>query len=213
MSIALSQVGFPAASIFGSDAKPSERRRHQRVAVQLLGRYMLSDRQEYPCQVINMSPGSVALVVPVLGVMEERVVCYLDHLGRVEGKIARLFENGFALQVNVPMSKREKLADQLTWLANRQILGMPEDRRHDRIAPRLTRTSITLASGEVHPVKLIDVSLSGAAMQCDAAIPPVGAPVTVGSTPARVVRVSANGIAVEFVRLLPFDRFGEGVVL
>ena len=30
-----------------------ERRKHQRVRVNLLGRYMLSDRQEYPCQVVN----------------------------------------------------------------------------------------------------------------------------------------------------------------
>ena len=30
-----------------------ERRRHQRVRVNLLGRYMLADRTEYPCQVVN----------------------------------------------------------------------------------------------------------------------------------------------------------------
>ena len=35
-----------------------ERRRHQRVRVNLLGRYMMTDRNEYPCQVVNMSPGS-----------------------------------------------------------------------------------------------------------------------------------------------------------
>ncbi|MFL5107382.1 MAG: PilZ domain-containing protein, partial [Xanthobacteraceae bacterium] len=27
-----------------------ERRRHSRMSVALLGRYMLADRQEYPCQ-------------------------------------------------------------------------------------------------------------------------------------------------------------------
>ena len=32
--------------------------------------------------------------------------------------------------------KRDKLAAQLTWLANRSTLGLPEDRRHDRIVPR-----------------------------------------------------------------------------
>jgi hypothetical protein len=35
-----------------------ERRRHQRVRVNLLGRYMLPDRREYPCQVSNMSPAA-----------------------------------------------------------------------------------------------------------------------------------------------------------
>ena len=34
-----------------------ERRRFQRVKVHLLGRYMLPDRREFPCQIINMSPG------------------------------------------------------------------------------------------------------------------------------------------------------------
>ena len=33
-----------------------ERRRFQRVRVNLLGRYMLADRREFPCQVTDMSP-------------------------------------------------------------------------------------------------------------------------------------------------------------
>ena len=44
-----------------------DRRRYQRVGVNLLGRFMLEDRQEYPCQTQNISPGSVAIVTPVLG--------------------------------------------------------------------------------------------------------------------------------------------------
>jgi c-di-GMP-binding flagellar brake protein YcgR len=42
-----------------------ERRRHQRVKVSLLGRYMLADRREYPCQITDMSPGGMALIAPV----------------------------------------------------------------------------------------------------------------------------------------------------
>ena len=44
-----------------------ERRRYQRVRVNLLGRYMLADRREFPCQVVNMSPGGMALIAPVSG--------------------------------------------------------------------------------------------------------------------------------------------------
>ena len=54
-----------------------ERRRFQRVRVNLLGRYMLSDRREYPCQVIDMSPGGMALVTPVRGQVSERVIAYV----------------------------------------------------------------------------------------------------------------------------------------
>ena len=42
-----------------------ERRRFQRVRVDLLGRYMLPDRREFPCQVVNMSPGGMAVLAPV----------------------------------------------------------------------------------------------------------------------------------------------------
>src|SRR6476620_2718133 len=101
-----------------------ERRRHQRVKVNLLGRYMLSDRREFPCQVINMSPGGIAMAAPVLGFPGERVIAYVDHLGRLEGKIARMIDNGFAMSISATPRKRDKLASQLTWLANRQILTM-----------------------------------------------------------------------------------------
>ena len=50
------------------------RRRHQRVKVNLLGRYMLPDRREFPCQVVNMSPGGMALIVPVSGQPGDRII-------------------------------------------------------------------------------------------------------------------------------------------
>src|SRR5487761_2554649 len=96
-----------------------ERRRHQRVKVSLLGRYMLADRREFPCQTIDMSPGGLALFAPVKGKDGERVIAYIDQIGRVEGQIVRQLDNGFALRMTMTLIKREKLADQLTWLANR----------------------------------------------------------------------------------------------
>ena len=90
MALAQRQSIWPSAE---------ERRRFQRVKVHLLGRYMLADRREFPCQVINMSPGGVAMLAPGIGNVGERVVAYLDHIGRVEGKITRLFDNGFAMTV------------------------------------------------------------------------------------------------------------------
>ena len=181
-----------------------ERRRHQRVRVAVLGRYMLENRQEFPCQTIDMSPGGVALVAPVRGQVDERVICYIDQIGRIEGKVARLFETGFALALSVPLLKREKLADQLTWLGNRHALGMPEDRRHVRVPPRNPRATLRLPDGREVPVRLIDVSVSGAAFTAEVN-PPVGTPVTLGQTPALVVRGFKGGAAVEFARAFSTD--------
>src|SRR5499427_10038367 len=139
-----------------------ERRRFQRVRVNLLGRYMLSDRNEYPCQVANMSPGGMALIAPVSGQEGERVIAYIDHLGRLEGKIARLYQNGFAMTIAATPRKRDMLAAQLTWLANRHILNLPEDRRHGRFVPKVTMARLIMPNGFNIGVRIIDISLSGA---------------------------------------------------
>src|SRR5438552_16458697 len=91
----------------------NERRRFQRVRVNLLGRYMLADRREFPCQVQDMSPGGMSLVAPVSGKEGERVVAYIDHLGRLEGPIVRVVQNGFAMTIAATARKRDKLAAQL----------------------------------------------------------------------------------------------------
>ncbi|HEY7242677.1 MAG TPA: PilZ domain-containing protein [Xanthobacteraceae bacterium] len=177
-----------------------ERRRFQRVRVNLLGRYMLPDRREYPCQVIDMSPGGMALVTPVRGQVSERVIAYVDHLGRLEGIIARHTENGFAMTIAATPRKRDKLAAQLTWLANRHILGLPEDRRYGRVTPRNPAARLILPNGVNVACRLIDISQSGAAIATDQR-PDIGAPITIGKTTGRVVRHLDDGIAIEFTRL------------
>src|SRR5271168_3023186 len=91
-------------------ALSQDRRRHQRVKVNLLGRYMLADRREFPCQVVNMSPGGMALITPVSAAPGDRIISYVDHLGRLEGHVARIFENGFAMTIGATARKRDKLA-------------------------------------------------------------------------------------------------------
>ena len=179
-----------------------ERRKHQRVKVNLLGRYMLADRREYPCQVINMSPGGILLMAPVAGQIGDRVIAYVDHLGRLEGIIARTVPNGFAMTIAATSRKRDKLAAQLTWLANRHILNLPEDRRHGRFAPRNPLARLIMPNGHNVSCRVIDLSQSGAAIAMrEDQRPPVGAMVTIGKTQGRVVRHIEDGFAVEFIRL------------
>jgi hypothetical protein len=179
-----------------------ERRRHQRVKVNLLGRYMLADRREFPCQVVDMSPGGMALVAPVPGNAGERVIAYVDHLGRLEGKIARLLDNGFAMSISATLRKRDKLAAQLTWLANRQMLNLPEDRRHGRFTPRNPIARLILPNGVNVACRVIDLSQSGAAVSIAPDLRPVvGAMILIGKTQGRVVRHIEDGFAIEFTRL------------
>src|SRR5580658_1807286 len=186
------------------------RRRFQRVRIDLLGRYMLPDRREFPCQVVNMSPGGMALIAPVSGEAGERIIAYVDHLGRLEGHVARLFQGGFAVTISATPRKRDKLAAQLTWLANRHILDLPEDRRHGRLTPRNPITRLILPNGLNVSCRIIDVSQSGAGVATDQR-PPIGALVTLGKVPGRVVRHLEEGFAIEFTRLQHADFLEDAV--
>jgi len=158
---------------------------------------MLEDRREYPLQTTDMSPGSLSVTSPITGRVGERVIAYIDHIGRLEGQIVRVYESGFAMSINATLRKRDKLAAKLTWLANRHELNLPEDRRHDRVTPKVTSTNVSLPDGREYRARLVDTSLSGAALAIEVK-PPIGSPVMVGKLRARVLRHFDEGIAVEF---------------
>ncbi|KQP50769.1 pilus assembly protein PilZ [Methylobacterium sp. Leaf399] len=190
----------------------ADMRRHQRVKVALLGRYMLSDRQEYPCQTVDMSPGGVRLTCAVLGQVGERIVLYLEQIGRIEGTIARMTAGGIAVKLSATLRKRDKIASQLTWLANRETLGLPEGRTHERLVPIQPGIVMRLESGREIAARIIDLSMSGAALST-VTVPQLGASVTLGRTPARVVRYFEGGIGVQFMLPISPDRFHEGLTL
>src|ERR1700733_4630949 len=178
-----------------------ENRRYQRVKVDLLGRYMLEDRREFPCQVVDMSPGGMAVIAPQCGRLGERVVAYIDHVGRLEGVIARVFPSGFSMNIAASQRKRDKLAAQLTWLANRHILDLPEDRRHQRALTRDQTTSVRMENGIEEKCRIVDLSVSGVAVISDNR-PPIGSAVRVGKAPGRIVRHLETGFAVELRRII-----------
>jgi hypothetical protein len=177
-----------------------DRRRHRRVPVKVFGRFMREDKQEYPCQVINMSSGGMAMLSPVTCDEGERIVAYLDNLGRIEGVVTRSFEGGFAVRILASLYKRERIANLLTWLINQEALGLGEERKHERVVPRINASKLILPDGSVHNCRVIDVSLSGASVACTVK-PPIGTQVVLGRMRGRVVRHHDQGIALQFVEL------------
>ncbi|EYR80960.1 MULTISPECIES: PilZ domain-containing protein [unclassified Shinella] len=187
---------FQQASPAARKPQP-EQRSFQRVSVTLPGRLMLPNHDEYECTVLDMSPGDANFICAARPRMGERIIAYVDHLGRIEGSVAALNDNGFAILLTATDRKREKLAAQLTWIANKHELGLPEDRRHNRLTPRNTRTELSLDDGRRYPCRIIDLSLSGAAVDIDVR-PALGTPIQLGNMKGRVVRHFQEGVAIEF---------------
>ena len=85
--------------IFFAQARQPERRMQARRRADLDGRYMLSNRREYRCTVVNVSDGGLALVGPEKGRLGEKVIVYVDGLGRVAGEVIRHTDRGLALKL------------------------------------------------------------------------------------------------------------------
>jgi len=188
---------LPSSQFIAPVRTRAEASKYQRVKVSVLGRYMLADRREFPCQILEMSPGDAVVIAPVAGIAGEKVIAYVDHIGRIEGTILNQMEGGFLMDIAASPRKRDKMAAQLTWLANKDILNLPEDRRHERVVPDIRHSTVVLDDGRRYNCKIIDISLSGAAIELDVR-PAMGTPVTLGRMRARVVRHFQNGVAVEF---------------
>ena len=180
-------------------AQPStDQRRHRRVILPLLGRFMREDRHEYPCKLNNISVGGASVMSPIVVRDGERIVAYFDHIGGLEGAVARVFDGGFAIKFKITAHKREKLASQLTWLINKDVLSGIEQRRHERIPVSDRQDTVLLETGGSLDCRLIDVSISGASLRTDAR-PPLGSELTLGKLRCRVMRHHAHGIGVQFI--------------
>ena len=174
-----------------------DRRRHKRIAVTLLGRFMRENKEEHPCKLIDISAGGAAIASSVAVPVGERVVAYFDHIGGIEGQVVREFDSGFAFKIHATRHKREKLAAQLTWLTNRAELAA-DGRRHDRITPTNGESVLQLAEGIVLTCRVLDVSISGASVATPAR-PDIGTEVTLGKLRGRVVRHHPQGFGVQFI--------------
>ena len=177
-----------------------DRRRHKRVSVTMLGRFMRENKQEHPCKLIDISAGGAAIrpMSSVTLVIGERLVAFFDHIGGIEGAVVREFEGGFAFKLAATQHKREKLAATLTWLANRSELDGAEERRHERIAPNSGRQHLQLAEGITIDCEVLDISVSGASIGT-VARPEIGTEIALGKLRARVVRHHNQGFGVQFI--------------
>tara|TARA_R100001129_G_scaffold176222_1_gene149914 strand:- start:3223 stop:3831 length:609 start_codon:yes stop_codon:yes gene_type:complete len=171
---------------------------YSRVAVHLHGRLMRADHSEHECMVEIMSPGDAVITCESLPNPGERIVAYLDHVGRIEGRVYERSSNNFTLSLIATERKRDKLSAQLTWLANKHELNLPEDRRHERLSPDNPMSEVRLDDGRRYPCRIIDLSMSGAAVEIEVR-PAKGTMVTLGNMRGRVVRHFQEGIALEFI--------------
>jgi hypothetical protein len=96
-----------------------DRRRHIRIPLALRGRYMLEGGGEYPCITRDVSQMGVAIEGVPVGAVGERVVAYLDELGRIEGRVVRRSEDWFAIELVATPLKLERIDEKISAIVRR----------------------------------------------------------------------------------------------
>ncbi len=188
----------------------TERRSYKRNVLSLLGRFMRADKQEFTCQLVDISLGGARLLTNGIVPVGEKIIVHFNELGGTEGTVTRVFEGGFAVQFNITHRRRQKLAAQLTWLLNRHELDAADQRRagHDRIKLPPKPVRIEFPDGLVLERNILDVSISGASIDTEHR-PAIGSPIKVGPHNAKVVRHHSRGIGIEFEYIQQIEALRE----
>jgi hypothetical protein len=180
----------------------SERRRFQRIHIDLFGRIVLASKAEHHCRTVDVSPGGMKLMSMAKPQIGESVVAYIDALGRFSGHVVRVSSEGFSMTINASQHRREMLADKLTWFANRMALNLAEQRRHPRIEPIQKFVAMRVGSGDEMIVTIRDLSASGVGVE-STYLPALGERVSIGKAYATVVRHFDGGFAAQFLTPFP----------
>jgi hypothetical protein len=191
-----------AVEVTYKDTNFKERRRHPRSPLTLQGRYMLSDGSEFPCETVDVSPGGIAIRGLKAGQLGERVVVYIEDLGRIEGGVLRSASGFFTVEIRAPSKKQERLAETIAWLVKNKEEGLGNRRNRRRIDAAHELISLRTVDGLTFAAKLIDVSSTGAAILVEIALP-IGAHVSIDDKPASVSRRFPGGVAVTFRETAP----------
>lgn len=180
----------------------ADRRRHRRVELIANVRGLNAEGEEFNATALDLCAGGVRISLARPLSLGEEVVLYIDGIGRVEGVVARVLRDiGYAIAFRIPQRKREKIADQLTWLINREPLGLEEDRTSER-NPASGEVFAVFGDGQRVACFVQDMSIFGVALKTSGPRPLIGEPVRVGTREGYCARYFDGGFAVDFRRAL-----------
>jgi len=175
-----------------------DRRRYQRIPLRLGGRFLL-DGTDHALTTLNVSCGGGLFRAQTIPSANTQVVCYLDEIGRISGEVVRGCDKTFAVVFEATERKRDKLADQLMWILNKERYGLDEIRAAKRYAGGKEAT-VYRASGQKLMCRVLDISLTGAAFEHTGPQPIIGEKVKVGKLHGIVVRSTPGEFAIRIIK-------------
>lgn len=175
---------------------PDEQRKHKRLSTKLKARYLDQEGREKPCIIVNVSAGGALLRAKAPPAQGEKIILYIDQVGRFEASVIRTTGQEFAVSYETKRTKNARTADNLTKIVNKSRQGT-DRRKTPRIEQNETAV-IYMEDGTARDCSIMDISLTGASLEI-APRPPLGSHVILGRMTAKVVRRHDKGVSVIFV--------------
>ena len=192
------QVAQAAARSSTRRVEAQDRRKHRRVSWEVRVRGLTGDGQEFTCTTVDVCAGGLRINLARPLSRGENLVLYIDDIGRVEGVVVRVLNDiGYAIAFTVPPRKRDKIADQLTWLINKDRLGLSDEREAER-RPGGGQVIATYGKGHSIACAVADVSIFGVALKTVGPRPMIGDRVQISERVGTCVRYIEGGFAVDF---------------
>lgn len=138
-----------------------------------------------------------------------RIVVYMDLIGRVEGRARWTADDALRFTMETVPAKRDRVLRQVDKVEGMSVELRSDSRGSTRIVPRFPDAVVTTGDGRRWGASVENVSRSGAYLRTDAPAA-VGDILEVGATRAKVSRLTDDGVAVAFTRLVPLDQFDDG---
>ncbi|MBU1287317.1 MAG: PilZ domain-containing protein [Alphaproteobacteria bacterium] len=176
-----------------------DRRLHKRITLRLFGRVLDETSADHDVQTVDISCSGAMIRSAHRPLPGAQVICYFNDLGRVAATVIRSGPQGFAVHFQTLEHKRDKLADRLTWLLNKDRLSLVDERVATRVATSGPAV-LTLGDGSEIGCRVLDISLTGASFEAEKDVPMVGDIVIIGNVRGEVVRVEQKVFAIRYKR-------------
>ena len=136
--------------------------------LRLTGRYRVGDGNEFPCEIVDLSPQGLRLRGPKSGGLYKWCTACITTVGLVEGLVVEAGQSSFVVGVIAPPRRLQRLAQRLHWQALRNAARVKERRASERVEMHNASGSIETEDGRTFSCEVFDLSDGGAALQLGA---------------------------------------------
>lgn len=180
--------------------KLTDRRTSPRFALKIDCRFLLRGRVEGKGALLDISTSGLALVTEHSAQLGDPIILYPDGVGRLEGRIVRVFESGFGVAFQLTAAQQETMSERIaSVIEGVPYLRLSESRSSFRITYNIETFARIECSANSFGCTIIDISQTGCLLKSDTK-PEIGSRVIVGALRGVVRRHSAHGFALEFLR-------------